>query len=258
VILDEILESKRNEVAVARAECDESLLRRRAMYGEDRRGFADALRVPAGRRIIAEIKKASPSKGVIRVDFDPAIHAREYQLAGAACISVLTDGPFFQGGLGDLESARQNCSIPLLRKDFVIDRYQIVEARAYGADAILLIVAALSPEQLAEFLVAATGEGLDALVEVHDERELEAALAVGARLVGVNNRNLKTFVTSTDVTRRLVALVPDGVTLISESGLGAAAELSELEALGVHGFLIGETFMASDSPGERLASLVRP
>jgi indole-3-glycerol phosphate synthase len=258
VILDEILSSKRKEVEGARAECDESLLRRRAMYGEDRRGFADALRAPAGRLIIAEIKKASPSRGVIRTDFDPAIHAREYQLAGAACISVLTDGPFFQGSLGDLEAARGNCSIPLLRKDFVIDRYQIVEARAYGADAILLIVAALSPERLSDLLAVATAEGLDALVEVHDERELETALAAGSRLIGVNNRNLKTFVTSSEVTRRLVPLVPRGVTLISESGLGAAAELSELEAVGVHGFLIGETFMASDSPGERLASLLRP
>jgi indole-3-glycerol phosphate synthase len=258
VILDEILSSKRKEVEVARVERDESLLRRRAMYGEDRRRFADALRAPAGRQIIAEIKKASPSRGVIRTDFDPAIHAREYQLAGAACISVLTDGPFFQGSLGDLEAARGNCSIPLLRKDFVIDRYQIVEARAYGADAILLIVAALSPEQLSDLLAVATAEGLDALVEVHDERELETALAAGSRLIGVNNRNLKTFVTSSEVTRRLVPLVPRGVTLISESGLGAAAELSELEAVGVHGFLIGETFMASDSPGERLASLLRP
>jgi indole-3-glycerol phosphate synthase len=258
VILDEILARKRSEVTDARARCSESSLRERPLYAERRRGFAAALRDDSRRRIIAEIKKASPSRGVIRANFDPAEHARDYQDGGAACLSVLTDASYFQGGLADLEAARANCSIPLLRKDFVVDGYQIVEARAYGADAVLLIVAALTAAQLGEFSAVARAEGLDALVEVHDEAELETALAAGADLVGVNNRNLKTFETSTDVTRRLVSLVPDGVTLISESGLGAAEELAELESLGVAGFLIGETFMASEHPGRTLASLVGP
>lgn len=258
MILDEILASKRDEVKKARASCSEDSLRGRPGYAEERRGFASALRDVSGRRIIAEIKKASPSRGVIRADFDPATHARDYQEGGAACLSVLTDGPYFQGSLADLETARANCSIPVLRKDFVVDAYQIVEARAHGADAVLLIVAALTEAELREFSAFARAEALDALVEVHDEAELETALLAGADLIGVNNRNLKTFETSTDVTRRLVSLVPDGVTLISESGLGAAEELAELEALGVAGFLIGETFMVSEMPGRTLASLVGP
>ena len=258
MILDEILASKREEVAAARSACEEKRLRELPSYAEPRRGFAAALTRPGGRKIIAEIKKASPSKGVIRADFDPAAHAADYEAGGATCISVLTDGPYFQGKLSDLEQARAHCSIPLIRKDFVVDRYQIVEARAHGADAVLLIVAALDSSELAEFSAAAQSEGLDALVEVHDEAELETALCSGARLVGVNNRDLKTFETTTDVTRRLAAAVPPGVALISESGLGDADELAELESLGVTGFLIGETFMASESPGRKLASLVGP
>jgi len=257
VILDDILRSKHDELARSRRAVGEGALRERALWHEPRRGFASAIDAATRRCIIAEIKKASPSRGTIREDFEPARHAASYQEAGATCISVLTDGPFFAGSLADLEAARAACAVPLLRKDFVVEPYQIVEARAHGADAILLIVAALGASALAELLAAAASEGVDVLTEVHDERELELALGAGATLIGVNNRDLKTFVTSIDVTRRLAACVPDGTRLISESGLGDVAELAELERLGVDGFLIGETFMAADDPGAALIALLR-
>lgn len=248
MILDRILESKRAEIADAKGRASLASLRERPLYAEARRGFAERVRAQ-GRSIIAEIKKASPSKGQIRADFRPAVHATQYEKAGARCISVLTDGPFFQGCLSDLESVRAVSTIPLLRKDFMLDPYQIVEARASGADCILLIVAALEDSQLAELSSAATEEGLDVLVEVHDEKELERALLSGAALLGVNNRNLQTFETSLDTTRRLAALTPPGITLVSESGLSVPAQLAELEAIGVSAFLIGETFMREEDPG---------
>jgi indole-3-glycerol phosphate synthase len=257
VILDDILAAKAQEVARHRARCSAEALRARDLWEEPRRGFARAIGAASGRCIIAEIKRASPSRGTIRSDFDPARHAAEYDEAGATCVSVLTDTPYFGGSLEDLAAARPACALPLLRKDFIVDAYQVAEARAYGADAVLLIVAALPPTSLAELLEAAAGEGLDVLTEVHDERELEIALRSGATLIGVNNRNLNTFETSIDVTRRIAASVPAGVTLISESGLGDARELQELEERGVAGFLIGETFMAADDPGAKLAALLR-
>ena len=256
MILDRILESKRAEVAAAKKRVQSEGLRSLEAWHEPRRGFADAIRSAAGRCIIAEIKKSSPSRGLIRADFDPAAHARDYERAGATCISVLTDGPFFLGSLAHLEQARRACGRPLLRKDFVIDPYQISEARAYGADAVLLIVAALDRDMLASLHGAAREEGLDVLTEVHDERELDTALAAGATLIGINNRNLRSFETTTDVTRRLIPLVPEGAVVISESGLGDARELTELESRGVRGFLIGETFMAAPSPGRALARLL--
>jgi indole-3-glycerol phosphate synthase len=256
VILDRILRSKRAEVAAAKREAPIEGLRERSGWKERRRGFAEAIRRAEGRRIIAEIKKASPSRGLIREDFDPARHAAEYERAGAVCLSVLTDTPFFQGRLADLEAARQAASIPLLRKDFVIDRYQLAEARAHGADAVLLIVAALDPTELGDLLAAAVEEGLDALVEVHDASELAVALDAGADLVGINNRDLKTFEVSTDVTRHLMVSMPSHVTVVSESGLGDATELKDLQHLGVHAFLIGETLMAAERPGDRLAALL--
>jgi indole-3-glycerol phosphate synthase len=207
--------------------------------------------------VIAEIKKASPSRGLICEDFDPKRQARAYERAGAACISVLTDGPFFQGALADLEAARQACSIPLLRKDFTIDPYQVVEARAWGADAVLLIVAALEAGQLEELLEAARAEDLDALVEVHDEAELSKAVELGADLVGINNRDLNTFYTSTDVTRRLLPLVPEAVTVVSESGLGDVDELASLEEAGVDAFLVGEVLMRAEDPEAGLAALLK-
>jgi len=257
VILDEILARKREEVAEAKRARPERSLRAAHGYSEARRGFARAISSGTGRRVIAEIKKASPSKGMIRADFDPATHARDYERAGAACLSVLTDTPFFCGSLDHLRQARAACSLPLLRKDFMIDAYQITEAREAGADAILLIVAALEPTQLADLMHAAVAEGLDVLTEVHDADELAVALRAGATLIGINNRDLRTFHTTTDVTRRLIGTVPAGVTAISESGLADAAELAELEALGVGGFLIGESLMVRESPGDALASLLR-
>ncbi len=252
MILDRILASKRTELEAAKALRSVDELRAGALWGEGRRGFRAALAECDGRAIVAEIKKASPSKGLIRADFDPSAHARSYERAGAACLSVLTDGPFFQGSLADLEAARAASTIPVLRKDFTIDSYQVVEARAHGADAVLLIVAALTDADLALLLEAAAEEGLDALAEVHDEGELARAAAAGAALIGINNRNLETFETSLDVTRRLAGLAPRGATLISESGLSDPLELDELEALGVHGFLIGESLMRQPDPGTAL------
>lgn len=256
VILDRILEAKRSEVARAKQATPVAALRQRPVWSEPRRGFQRAISAATSRCIIAEIKRASPSRGVIRHDFDPVAHARAYEQAGATCVSVLTDQQFFQGSLADLERVRGACGLPLLRKDFMIDAYQIAEARAHGADAVLLIVAALSMSLLDELYDAAREEGLDVLVEVHDERELETALSSGATLIGINNRDLRSFVTTTDVTRRLVARVPRDAAVISESGLHDAAELSALEALGVRGFLIGEAFMAASDPGKALAALL--
>jgi len=251
VILDRILESKRGEVAVARAAVPVAQLRGRRVYAESRRRFHERLCQP-GRAIIAEVKKASPSKGLIRADFDAALHARQYQDAGARCLSVLTDTPFFQGSLADLEAVRAVTAIPLLRKDFIVDEYQIIEARAHGADCILLIVAALDDAELKDLAAAARSEELDVLVEVHDERELERALASGARLVGINNRDLRTFETSLSTTRRLSALVPDEVTLVSESGFRHPHELAQMEAIGVSAFLIGENLIREPDPGRAL------
>ncbi|MBI5504654.1 MAG: indole-3-glycerol phosphate synthase TrpC [Deltaproteobacteria bacterium] len=251
MILDRILESKRAEVAAAKTAAPLPELRARASYGEPRRGFHARL-VEDGRAIIAEIKKASPSKGVIREDFDAALHARQYQGAGARCLSVLTDAPFFQGSLADLQAVRAVTTIPLLRKDFIVDDYQIVEARAHGGDAILLIVAALGDAELARLAAAARAEDLDVLVEVHDEAEMERALASGAHLIGINNRNLRTFETSLTTTRRLSGLVPDDVTLVSESGYRHPHELAQMEALGVTAFLIGENLIKEPDPGQAL------
>lgn len=259
MILDDILQAKRAELEQARVGVPEAALRNRVGFTDDRRGFAAALRAGPRPRIIAEVKRRSPSRGVIRERFDPAAHAEAYERAGATCISVLTDGPFFGGELAHLAAARTASARPLLRKDFTLDPYHVVEARAWGADAVLLIVAALERPLLADLLVCARAEGLDALVEVHDRAELETAVDLGADLIGVNNRDLRTFVTSTDVTRALAPLTPVGATLVSESGLGDAAELAALEALpgrGVDAFLIGETLMAAPDPGEALAAVI--
>ncbi|MFQ5477100.1 MAG: indole-3-glycerol-phosphate synthase, partial [Candidatus Binatia bacterium] len=188
--------------------------------------------------------------------FDPALHARQYQQAGATCVSVLTDEPFFQGSLAYLSAVREATSLPLLQKDFMVDPWQVAEARAYGADAILLIVSAIGASRLVEIDLAAREEGLDVLVEVHSESEMAVALELGATLVGINNRDLETFETSTDITRRLATMVPEGVVLVSESGLSDPSELRELEELGVAGFLIGESLMGSEHPGDALAEFM--
>ncbi len=255
MILEKILRSKRDEVEHAKRRASEGELRERALYREGRRGFIDRV-ILGGRAVIAEIKKASPSKGLIRADFRPVVHAHQYENAGARCLSVLTDAPFFQGSLADLAAVRGATGLPLLRKDFMIDPYQVVEARAHGADCILLIVAALGDAELRDLAAVAGDEGLDVLVEVHDEKELERALASGARFIGVNNRNLHTFETTLETTVRLAALAPSDVTLVSESGFRTAADLAGMEEIGVHAFLIGESLMREDDPGAALHALL--
>lgn len=257
-ILRKILCRKREEVAQRSAVLPLNELSQRAQAAAPVRGFARALRdsVEAGQSaVIAEIKKASPSKGVLRENFDPAAIARSYQAGGASCLSVLTDVDFFQGADEYLQQARAACALPVLRKDFVLDPYQVYEARALGADCILLIVAALEDEMLMELLQLAGHLGMDALVEVHDATEMERALATPAPLIGVNNRNLRTFETSLETTIELLPAFPLDRLLVTESGIHSRDDVQLMRNNGVHAFLIGEAFMRADNPGERLAEL---
>ena len=255
-VLDRIMAGKREEVASRRRARPVSALRDSPVYGEARRGFRRALVEHAGRTIIAEIKRASPSRGMLRVDADAAEIARQYGAAGAAAISVLTDQPFFRGALEDLAAARRTVLLPLLRKDFLIDPYQVEEARSWGADAVLLIIAATVRDQRQELIAAARAAELDVLVEVHDEGELETGLAEGASLIGINNRDLKTFVTTVATSERLLPLVPPSVAAVCESGLRSAADMRRLEALGATAFLIGEALIEAPSPGAKLRQLL--
>jgi indole-3-glycerol phosphate synthase len=257
-ILDEIVQSKRREVAAARARMPLEELEAQATEAPPARDFRAALAGPGPIRLIAEVKKASPSAGVLRDDFDPIGVARAYQAHGAACLSVLTDAPYFQGHLSYLARIRASVAIPLLRKDFLIDEYQVVEARLAGADAVLLIAEILDDATLAALLARARGLGMAALVEFHDEANLPRVLAAGADLVGVNNRDLHRFVTDLDRTLRLRDRVPPEVVLVSESGIRSRRDVERLEAAGVAAILVGETLMRSDDIGlavERLLGL---
>ncbi|MBI2360330.1 MAG: indole-3-glycerol phosphate synthase TrpC [Deltaproteobacteria bacterium] len=255
MFLDEIAQHVRGEVARRNREVPPSSLRDRPLFHLPRRGFLAALQ-GEGRRIIAELKRASPSQGVIREDFDPVGIARAYAAGGASAISVLTEERFFQGSLRYLEQIRGEVSLPLLCKDFVLDSYQLVEAKSFGADAVLLIAALLDPHQLREFAAEARALSLDTLVEVHTEAELEQALEAGARLIGINNRNLKTFEVSLETTERLAPKVPPEVTIVCESGIDQLEQIRRVERLGVHVFLIGEALMRAPDPVAKLRELL--
>jgi len=246
--LEEICAAKRREVADRRGFATIDDLDRMARKQTAPRGFRTALEAKAhsGIALIAEIKKASPSKGLIRADFRPAEHATAYERGGAACLSVLTDAAYFQGHEDYLAGARRACRLPVLRKDFTVDPWQVAEARAIGADAILIIVAALDDGPMAEIEAAAIERGMDVLVEVHDEAELERAARLRSRLIGVNNRDLRTFGTDLATTERLAPLAPQGTLLVAESGINAHADLERLAKRGVRGFLVGESLMRED------------
>lgn len=259
-ILSRILQNKAEEVADRASRKDLAALSREIDGAPPTRGFAAALGARAGRggnAVIAEIKRASPSRGLLRDPFDPAAIARSYEQGGAACLSVLTDSAFFQGGQEHLQEARAACSLPVLRKDFIIDPWQVYEARVMGADCILLIVAALGEPMLEELCVLAMELDMDVLVEVHDEAELERALATPAPLVGINNRNLRTFETDLGISEALARRVPADRLAIAESGVRERADVARLRDHGVRAFLVGEAFMRADDPGRRLAALFR-
>lgn len=257
-ILDTILARKRDEITAAKAARPLADIEAAANRAGPARGLHAALARPPGApvRVLAEIKRASPSAGAIRAGADPATIAAEYEAAGAAAISVLTDRDFFDGDLAFLARCRDRVAVPLLRKDFIIDAYQIAEARALGADAVLLIVAALARRQLAELLAAAELYGLDALVEVHDAREAETALGCGATLLGVNHRDLKTFHVDMSLTAAIAPTLPPGVVLVAESGIKTAADVRLLGAVGAHAVLVGEQLMRAESPGAALRELL--
>lgn len=258
-ILDQIAAYKREEVAAAKTRVPLRELQSLIADAPAARAFRAALqrRRSAGEfGLIAEIKKASPSKGVIRKDFDPAALARAYRSGGAACLSVLTDAPSFQGSLTHLETVRAACDLPLLRKDFMLDPYQVFEARAHGADCILIILAMVSDDVGRALLDATEDSGLDVLVEVHDGLELDRALALNAKMIGVNNRDLQTFRTDLNSTLRLAAHVPGNVLLVAESGLSTRADLEGLAEVGVTTFLIGESLMRQQDVAAATAALI--
>ena len=257
-ILKKIIHRKVEEVSARSACVPLDRLAAGLHEADPPRGFADALRAKietGAPAVISEIKKASPSKGVLRPDFRPAEIAQSYARKGAACLSVLTDRDFFQGSDEDLKAARAACALPVIRKDFIVDPYQVYEARALGADCILLIAACLDDARLAELNALAGQLGLDVLVEVHDADELERALAVPGRLIGINNRNLRTFEVTLDTTLGLLGRVPSDRLLVTESGILIPEDVARMRASGVNAFLVGEAFMRADDPGEGLARL---
>ena len=257
-ILDRILAVKAQEVEAARAARAPAAVRAAAESAAPPRGFAAALRarIAAGRpAVIAEIKRASPSRGVLRAEFDPAAIASAYAANGAACLSVLTDRQFFQGAPEHLVAARAACALPVLRKDFIVDPYQVDEARAMGADCILLIVAALDLPRMRDLEAAAAGLGMDVLVEVHDAAELDRALELRTPLLGVNNRDLRTFETRLETTLDLAQRIPPDRLVVTESGILTAADVARMRAARVNAFLVGEAFMRAADPGAALAHL---
>ena len=254
-LLDAIVAATRRRVEDARVHLGAAALARAAAAAAPPRGFRAAL-AAAGVRVIAECKRRSPSRGVLRTAYHPAAIARAYDSAGAAAISVLTEPTFFDGALDHLRAVRDAVDLPILRKDFVVDAYQLLEARAAGADAVLLIVAALDDGALADLGGAAGDLGLDVLVEVHDERELDRALAAGATIVGVNNRNLRTLAVDVEASFRLAARMPAGVVAVAESGLRTGEDVRRLREVGYQAFLIGERFMSAADPGAALAGLL--
>jgi indole-3-glycerol phosphate synthase len=257
-ILEKIKEYKLEEIAAARAERPQEAVDAAAREAGPVRGFADALlqATKLGYGLIAEIKKASPSKGLIREDFDPAALARAYEAGGAACLSVLTDAPSFQGAPEYLTQAREACDLPVLRKDFMYDPYQVAEARGLGADCILIIMASVSDTQAHELEDAAQDWGMDALIEVHDRAELDRAAKLRSTLVGINNRDLHTFETSLSTTRKLSKFVPEDRIIVCESGLATREDLAEMARYGTRAFLIGETLMRAEDVAEATRDLL--
>jgi len=258
-VLKRILTRKHEEIAERLEHTSIDDLKRQIAEASPVRGFIKSIKKKLNQgetAVIAEVKKASPSKGLLRENFNPAEIAVSYEVGGAACLSVLTDKDFFQGSEAYLKQARSACSLPVIRKDFIVDPYQVYEARAMGADCILLIVAALDDSTLQNLYQLANELGLDVLVEVHDADELERALRLNLTLVGINNRNLRTFETSLQTTVGLLDSIPDEVVVVSESGLHKAEDIKVLKAHHVHTFLIGEAFMRCDDPGEALKNLI--
>ena len=257
-ILQRILETKRAEIDAARGPLPQRELEVRARAAPPPRDFVGALRakIAAGRAaVIAEIKRASPSKGLLRTDFDPAAIARSYQAGGAACLSVLTDRQYFQGAPEHLVAARAACDLPVLRKDFMIDAYQLYESRAMGADCILLIAAALAPQAMRELEEVARTLGMAVLVEVHDAAELDAALALATPLIGINNRDLRSFETRLETTLSLLPRVPEGRLVVTESGILSRADVLRMRAGKLDAFLVGEALMRASDPGSALREL---
>lgn len=257
-ILNRILARKTEEIAASKQALSIDQIRQQLEKSSAPRGFLKSLREKQTgglAAVIAEIKKASPSKGVIREDFDPAQIAQSYARGGAACLSVLTDQDFFQGHNDFLVAARNACSLPVIRKDFIIDPYQVYEARALGADCVLLIVAALEDEALAELHALSSNLDMDTLVEVHDQSELERALCLDLDMVGINNRNLRTFETRLSTTLDLLDHIPEGCLVITESGIHSSEDVKLMRNHGVNGFLVGEAFMRADEPGDELQAL---
>lgn len=257
-VLQKILATKREEVAQASAAIPLAQVKKRALAAGVPRDFAAALRARIasdGAAVIAEIKRASPSRGVLREQFDPSAIARSYAAAGAACLSVLTDRQYFQGANEHLEVARKACALPVLRKDFIVDTYQVYEARALGADCVLFIVAALDPLKMRELEAHAHGLGMAVLVEIHDAGELEAAMSLSTPLLGINNRNLRTFETRLETSLDLLPKIPPGRLVITESGILAPADVRLMRNHGVQAFLVGEAFMRAPDPGLALSEL---